>query len=78
MPTLSLRLMPLALIVIAVGLPSQRRQKSQSQLIEQWESKQQESWFTGGGWSPDFAAAKARAAKEGKVILAYFSRSYSP
>jgi hypothetical protein len=71
-PTKYLRLVPLALTVLAVGLPSQEK------LISRWEAKQAEPWFQAGRWIHDFDAAKARAAKEGKVIFAYFTRSYSP
>ncbi len=31
-----------------------------------------------GGWILDFDEARARAKKEGKLIFAYFTRSYAP
>ena len=73
------RQLPLLAIALGIALPGLSAQgKTQEQLTEQWEQKQAEAWFTGGEWSADFAAAKERAKQEGKVILAYFSRSYSP
>jgi hypothetical protein len=35
-------------------------------------------WFTDGGWTTDFATAKARSKKTGRPIFAYFTRTYSP
>lgn len=69
---------PRALQFTALLLASTLPAQSQASLIKKWEAKQQQAWFKDGGWTPDFAAAKARAAKEGKIILAYFSRSYAP
>ena len=47
-------------------------------LQEKYDAKLKESWLVDGGWTTDFAAAKARAKKENKLVFAYFSRSYSP
>lgn len=72
----TLILSSLALVLAAPGLTAQGR--SQEELKEFYDSKLKEAWYTGGGWSTDFAAAKARAKKENKLLLAYFTRTYSP
>lgn len=35
-------------------------------------------FITHGGWVTDYDVARERAAKEGKLIFAFFSRSYAP
>ena len=69
---LSLLSLPLALL--AQGACGQ----SQEALQERYEAKIGQDWFVDGGWSDDYDAVRARAKKEGKVILVYFTRSYSP
>ena len=63
--------LPLALLAQSVGA-------QQDELQKKYQKKITEAWFTKGGWVDDYAAVKARAKKEGKVIFAYFTRSYSP
>lgn len=45
---------------------------------EKYDKKITEEWIAFGGWELDYDSALARAEKEGKYVLAYFSRSYSP
>ncbi|MBI4231396.1 MAG: hypothetical protein HY608_11210 [Planctomycetes bacterium] len=47
-------------------------------LVQRREAKLREAWFTGNNWTVDYDAARARASGEGKLIFAYFTRSYSP
>ncbi|NQU47864.1 MAG: hypothetical protein HQ519_04400 [Planctomycetes bacterium] len=47
-------------------------------LQAKFDKKISEPWVTHGGWITDLEEAKAIAAKENKVIFAYFTRSYSP
>ena len=68
----------IAILVSALACAANLGAQSQEEMLKRWEAKQNESWFQDGAWQPDFAAAKARAKEEGKLILAYFSRSYSP
>ena len=42
------------------------------------EKKLSGEWLKKAEWNLDFAAAKEAAAKSGKPIFAYFSRSYAP
>ena len=66
----------LALLVATSGLTAQG--ESQDELKQLYHAKVKAAWVTGGGWSTDFAAAKARAKQENKLVFAYFTRSYSP
>ena len=43
---------------------------------EKYAKKKAEDWFVKGGWSDDYDAVRATAKKEGKLILAYFTRSF--
>lgn len=43
-----------------------------------YEKKLAKEFISFGGWTTDYDEARARAKKEGKMIFAYFSRSYSP
>jgi hypothetical protein len=51
---------------------------SQEELVAKRDKKLAEEWVKKQPWITDFAKAKAEAAKSGKVIFTYFSRSYSP
>ena len=71
----TLILSSIALLTAVSGLNGQ---DNQDQLKKLYNEKINEAWFTNGGWTADFAAAKARAKKEGKFLFAYFTRSHSP
>jgi hypothetical protein len=43
-----------------------------------YEKKLTSNFITDGGWVLDYDAARAKAKAEGKLIFAYFTRSYSP
>ena len=45
---------------------------------EKLEEKLKKPFATNVAWVLDYAAAKKQAAEGGKVIFAYFSRSYAP
>jgi hypothetical protein len=46
-------------------------------LRNKYEEKIAEDWFTSTGWSDDYDLVRERAVESGKVIFAYFTRSYS-
>ena len=50
----------------------------QEQLKERRAAKVAEAWFTEGGWIDDYDEARAKAKEAGKLIFAYFTRSYQP
>ncbi len=70
----------IALLALPVTLvaPVACAQTSQADLKASYEAKLSEDWFVNGGWSADYDAVRAKAKEEGKLILAYFSRTYSP
>lgn len=75
------RLVPHCALVLVLALGSgtaQRKEPDQGEMQKRWEAKQAEAWLKDGGWTTDLDAAKARAKEQNKVILAYFTRSYSP
>ena len=78
MKRISLRHLSLCALLplLTQGLEAQR--KSQEELKASYEEMLHSDWFTGGGWTADFAAAKAEAKKTGKPIFAYFTRTYAP
>jgi hypothetical protein len=45
---------------------------------DKYDKKITEAWIRSGSWELDHDSALARAESEGKYVLAYFSRSYSP
>jgi hypothetical protein len=65
----------LALGVLAGGAAAQ---VDQAELQARYEKKLQKEFISHGGWMTDYDEARERAQKEGKMIFAYFSRSYAP
>ena len=53
-------------------------QGDQAALKEKYEEKLKKEFIAFGNWQTDYDAVREQAAKEGKVIFAYFSRSYAP
>lgn len=72
------RLTPLVATALTMLAPGLASQKPQDQLKASFAAMQTHDWYTGGGWTTDFATAKAAAAKTGRPILAYFTRTYAP
>lgn len=62
--------------LLAPGLPSQQSY-DQEQMKANYAEMQTHSWYTDGGWITDFAAAKEKAARTGRPIFAYFTRTYA-
>ena len=53
-------------------------QDKQDELQAKYEAKVAKEFVSFGNWQTDYDAVRAQAKKEGKIIFAYFSRSYSP
>ena len=62
--------------VLSCALPAQR--KSQEVLTLQRAAKLAKPVFEKANWLFDYHEALGRARDEGKLILVYFTRSYSP
>ena len=63
-------------LFLATGLPAQRTQPSQEDLIKQRVEKLDKPVFKNTDWLFDYDKAKEQAKKEGKLIFTYFTRSY--
>ena len=53
-------------------------QGDQADYQAKYEKKLEKEFISFGGWITDYDVARERAKAEGKMIFAYFSRSYSP
>lgn len=63
--------------VAAAAAAAQHAPPSQEQLKKQLEEKVGEAWVKDGGWITDYDQAREEAKKSGKLICAYFTRSYA-
>lgn len=64
-------------VLLVTGL-AQGQEPKQAELIAKFEKKTHAKYIEFGGWTLDYDQAKAKAKAEGKLLFAYFSRSYSP
>lgn len=60
---------------LCAALPAQG--PSQEQLKQQREEKMAKEVFTKADWTFDYDKAREQAKKSGKLIFAYFTRSYA-
>ena len=51
---------------------------AQDGMVAKKEAKLAEAWVKNATWIMDYEEAQAAAAKSGKPIFAYFTRSYAP
>jgi hypothetical protein len=59
------------------GLASAQQQYDQDTMKANLEAKLSKEFIAFGGWITDYDVARERAAKEGKIIFTYFTRSYA-
>ncbi len=52
--------------------------EEQEVLRNRLESKLSEKWVSSQNWTTDYDLARQRSAESGKLIFAYFTRSYAP
>ncbi len=64
----------LATLALSASLVAQ---KSQEELTQLGEAKLAKSVFKLASWGTDYDAARAEAKASGKLIFAYFTRSYA-
>lgn len=50
----------------------------QAELKQRFEAKMAEAWIENANWETDYDKARAAAKESGKLIFAYFTRSYAP
>ena len=63
--------------LVATLLPAQNPPKSQEELKQLRGEKLAKEVFTQAPWILDYDKARETAKKEGKLMLAYFTRSYA-
>ncbi|HLU37901.1 MAG TPA: hypothetical protein VK081_00855 [Planctomycetota bacterium] len=68
----------LAALPLSVPLAAQRQGPSQEELIKRRDEKLAKPVFQKADWNTDYDAVREQAKKEGKLIFAYFTRSYAP
>ncbi len=72
-----LRRVPIALaLIVATALTAAAQ--SQDELKKMRDEKLAGAWLKKNDWTTDYEVAQERAAKTGKPIFAYFTRSYRP
>jgi len=70
-------LLSAALLAFPAAVHAQRTY-DQDKMAANFAEMKTQPWYTGGGWTTDFDAAKAKAKETGRPILAYFTRTYTP
>lgn len=76
---MAFRCWPLAAAAVLLAAACAHAQgPSQDELKSRRDAKLKEAWVTKAPWITDYAKAKEAAKKDQKLILTYFSRSYSP
>jgi hypothetical protein len=55
-----------------------KKAKQQADFKAKYEEKLKEPWLADYGWLTDYDKAREKAAAEKKLIVTYFTRSYSP
>ncbi|HKS17194.1 MAG TPA: hypothetical protein VJU16_07765 [Planctomycetota bacterium] len=71
-----LRSAAVALLLLAAAAPA-RAQDDQETMKENLAHKLEKPFFKAAPWITDYDEAKAAAKKSGKLIFAYFTRSYA-
>lgn len=56
---------------------AEKKAKQQADFKEKYEAKLKEPWLVDYGWIPDYDKAREKAAAEKKLMVGYFTRSYS-
>jgi len=77
MPTRMQILKPVLLATLSLSASLSAQQKSQEELIQARADKLAKPVFQLADWNTDYDAVRAEAKKTGKLIFAYFTRSYA-
>lgn len=64
--------------LVPQGARARRKPPTTEQLKQRYEEALKSPFIAKGHWVLDYDEARARAKREGKLIFAYFSRSYAP
>jgi hypothetical protein len=74
MHTRCVDLLRASLLLALMSAPALAQTSNEEKLAE----KMAKPFISNAAWETDYAKAKERAAADGKLIFAYFTRSYSP
>ena len=66
-----------AALMFGMAIPA-AAQVSQEELVKRRDAKLAEPWLQKAKWTLDYDEALAESAKSGKLVFAYFTRSYAP
>ncbi|MHC4859517.1 MAG: hypothetical protein ACYTDY_05435 [Planctomycetota bacterium] len=64
------------LLLAAAPAAAQDRGEDPKELRRKRDAKLKEAWLQASPWTTSYDEARARAEKSGKLIFAYFTRSY--
>ncbi|MEM7200046.1 MAG: hypothetical protein AAF628_07260 [Planctomycetota bacterium] len=67
-----------ALLTSALASIAPAQDDEQQTLIEKRDQKLAAAWLQNAAWITDYDKARAEAESSGKIIFAYFTRSYAP
>ena len=70
----SRRLVRAAVLLAFLSVPA----LAEDAMVVNFEKKMAKEFLKNAAWVTDYDKAKEQAAKDGKLIFAYFTRSYSP
>lgn len=76
----TIALVGLLLCLLSAALPQERDSspEEQARFKQNLEEKLSLEFVKSGGWLLDYDEARARAAKEKKVLFVYFTRTFAP
>ena len=74
--TITRTMLASALLGLALAAPAAAQ--DQDAMKANYEEKLAKEFISHGGWITDYDLARKTAKEQGKLIFAYFSRSYSP
>ena len=76
-PTFMTSTASIFLVSVAALLPALSGQTRQERMIERRSKKLAKPFVTSAPWKLDYGKARAAAKEQGKILLTYFTRSYS-
>ena len=68
----------MAAVVIGLAASAMAQDDRAAQMQANYDAKMKKDFVKNATWHTDWAKAKEQAGKEGKLIFAYFTRSYAP
>ena len=69
----------IAALLLGLAMPAFAQDDDRAaKMKENLAAKMEKDFVSNVAWETDFAKAKAKAKADGKLIFAYFTRSYSP